>query len=434
MKYKEAIEYIEKWGSLGIVPGLSTMEELLKRLGNPEKGLKFIHIAGTNGKGSVLAFLSQILYENKYKVGRYLSPTISSYEERFQIQQKQISKAEVARLVDEVAWAADKMEEEGLNHPTAFELETAMAFLLFQKKKCDLVVLETGMGGRLDATNVIEDPLVCVITSISKDHMQFLGETLEEITLEKAGIMKKDAKVVTATQPEKIIKLLKEQAKKAGAEEFIKVEEKEIKKIKYGLEVQRFSYKRWKDMEISMAGIWQVENACIALEAVMALEDLGYHFQEEKIRKGLKEAVWKGRFQVLAKKPYFIVDGAHNYSSASKLKKSLEFYFTNKQIIYIIGMFRDKEYDQVLEETCPLASHIITISLPNHNRSLSSLELAEEAKKFHPRVTAATSIEEAIELAYLLADKNSVILAFGSLSYLGRCMEIMEKSGTGFLK
>ncbi len=434
MKYKEAIEYIEKWGSLGIVPGLSTMEELLKRLGNPEKGLKFIHIAGTNGKGSVLAFLSQILYENKYKVGRYLSPTISSYEERFQVQQKQISKAEVARLVDEVSQAADKMEAEGLNHPTAFELETAMAFLLFQKKKCDLVVLETGMGGRLDATNVIEDPLVCVITSISKDHMQFLGETLEEITLEKAGIMKKDAKVVTATQPEKIIKLLREQAKKAGAEGVVKVEEKEIKKIKYGLEVQRFSYKRWKDMEISMAGIWQVENACLSLEAIMALEDLGYHFQEEKIRKGLKEAVWKGRFQVLAKKPYFIVDGAHNYSSASKLKKSLEFYFTNKQIIYIIGMFRDKEYDQVLEETCPLASHIITISLPNHNRSLSSLELAEEAKKFHPRVTAATSIEEAIELAYLLADKNSVILAFGSLSYLGRCMEIMEKFGTGFLK
>lgn len=426
MNYKEAMDYIDTCTSLGIVPGLDTMKGLLERLGNPQKGLRVIHIAGTNGKGSVLSFLSQILSENKYKVGRYLSPTISSYEERFQVQQKPVSKAEVTRLVEQVAKAAEEMVKDGLAHPTAFEIETAMSFLYFQKKKCEFVVLETGMGGRLDATNVIEDPVLCVITSISKDHMQFLGDTLEEIAWEKAGIIKEGSKAVSANQSEEIRKILAEQAEKVGAKDFLEVKEEEIKKIKYGLKIQRFSYKKWKDMEISLAGTWQIENACLALESIEALQDLGYVFQEEKIRKGLKEACWEGRFQVLSEKPYFIVDGAHNYSSACKLKKSLEFYFTNKPIIYIIGMFRDKEYEKVLEETWELAAHIITISIPNNKRSLSALELAEAAGRFHPRVTAADSLEEAVELAHLLADKNTVILAFGSLSYLGRCMEMMK--------
>ena len=228
MKYQDAMEYIENCGKYGIVPGLDNMKELLKRLGNPEKQLKIIHIAGTNGKGSVLAFISQMLHKNGYQVGRYISPTITEYRERFQILQKPVSKKKIGELMEEVGVAADKMEEEGFSHPTAFEIETALCFLLFFREKCDFVVLETGMGGALDATNVIEAPLVCVLTSISKDHMKFLGETIEEIAWQKSGILKKNAWVVSAVQQTGIKNLLIEEGRKREVKELIFVQEDNI--------------------------------------------------------------------------------------------------------------------------------------------------------------------------------------------------------------
>lgn len=427
MKYQEAMDYIEKCGKYGIVPGLAAEKELLRRLQDPQKELKIIHIAGTNGKGSVLSFISQILYENGYRVGRYLSPTLYEYREKFQIQQKPISKSKVANLMEEVAKEADQMEQEGFSHPTPFEIETAMALLLFKQENCDFVVLETGMGGLLDATNVIENPMACILTSVSKDHMQFLGETLEEISVQKAGIMKKNAWVISADQPDKITAIWKEKAKEVGVRKLIYVKPEEIQGIRYGLKTQKFNYGKYKNLEITMLGVWQIENACLAMKTIECLQTEGYIFEEDKIRKGLQNAFWEGRFQIIGKKPYFVVDGAHNVSSAAKLKKSLEFYFTNKRIIYIIGMFKDKEYEGVLRETYDMADHIITITIQDNPRSLSSLELAQTASRYHPRVTTADSLEEAIELSYLLAEKDSVIIAFGSLSYLGKCTEIVKK-------
>lgn len=427
MKYQDAINYIEKCAAYGIVPGLETIRELLSRLGNPQNDLKVIHIAGTNGKGSVLAFLSTILKENGYKVGSYISPAVFDYREKFQIQQKSVSKAEVVRLVEEVGVHADQMETEGRNHPTPFEIETAMAFLLFHRKKCDFVVLETGMGGRLDATNVIETSLLSIFTPIGMDHMGYLGNTLEEIAFQKAGIIKNGSRVISANQESIVKTILSEEAKKREASLPVFVDLSELKQVSYGLEKQKFAYKDLKKAAITMAGLWQVENACLALEAVTALKEIGYRFTEEKIRKGLFHTQWKGRFQIISKKPYFIVDGAHNHPSALQLKKTIEFYFTNKKIIYIIGMFRDKDYELVLQETCPLASHIITITLPDHKRSLSALELAHAVQKYNKTVTVADSVEEALELSGLLAQKEDVILAFGSLSYLGKCMETIDK-------
>ena len=427
MKYQEAMQYIEECGKYGIVPGLSGIRELLERLNNPQSTLKVIHIAGTNGKGSVLAFISQMLHENGYRVGRYISPAITEYRERFQISQRPISKRKVAELMEEVAGKADRMEEEGFSHPTAFEIETAMAFLLFQKEKCDFVVLETGMGGELDATNVIEEPLVCVLTSISMDHMQFLGATLEEIALQKAGIIKRKAGVVSAEQLPAVEDILKQECRKKEALEPVFVRQDKIQQIKYGLKSQRFHYGEHRNLKITMAGIWQIENACVAWEVMECMKKRGIRLEEEKLRRGLELALWPGRFQILSKSPYFIIDGAHNYQSASKLKKSLEFYFTNKRIIYIIGMFKDKEYEEVLSKTCGLAEHIITITIEGNQRSLTAWELAQAAGKYHPRVTTADSLEEAIELSYLLADKASVIIAFGSLSYLGKCMQLVNK-------
>lgn len=426
MKYQEAMDYIDSCVGFGIVPGLENIRELLRRLGNPQKDLKFIHIAGTNGKGSTLAFISNILTENGYKTGRYVSPTIREYRERFQIQGKSVSKAEVGRLMESVAQHADEMEREGFSHPTPFEIETAMAFVEFAEKKCDFVVLETGMGGLLDATNVIENTLISVITSISRDHMFFLGDTIEEIAAQKAGIIKKGAVVVSTEQESIVKKVLCEKAEEYEASKIVFVSLQDIEKEKYDLHKTVFNYKNLKKLEISLLGTYQVKNAALALEVICNLQEMGYKFKEEKIRKALKETSWNARFQIIDKKPVFIIDGAHNAAAAEELRKSIQFYFTNRRIIYIIGMFRDKEYSRVIERTCDLAEHVITVAKRGNARALSSLELAQEVAKVNPVVTASDSVEEAVELSYLLADKDTVIIAFGSLAYLGDCMNAVE--------
>ena len=426
MKYQEAMDYIDKCAGYGIVPGLDSIRELLNRLDNPHQKLKFIHVAGTNGKGSTLAFISIALTENGYKVGRYVSPTIMEYRERFQIQGKPLAKAEVGRLMEIVAVQADAMEKEGFAHPTPFEIETAMAFLLFHQKECDFVVLETGMGGELDATNVIENTLVSVITSISRDHMGFLGDTIEEIAVHKAGIIKKNAVVVSAQQESAVIDVLENVAKEKQAAGIWVLNENDIKQEKFDLQKTTFSYKKHGKIEIALLGAYQTKNAALAWLVLEALADLGYFLKEDKIRKGFLKTTWPARFQVIDKKPLFLVDGAHNTAAAKELRKSIQFYFTNKKIIYIIGVFRDKEYEQVIENTCDLAWHIITVAKKGNNRALPALELAQAVSKVNSMVTVADSVEEAVELAYLLADKDTVILAFGSLAYLGDCIHAVS--------
>ena len=426
MNYQEAMDYIDACAGYGIVPGMDNIRELLRRLEDPQKNLKIIHIAGTNGKGSTLAFISTVLTENGYKTGRYVSPTIVEYRERFQIQGKPISKAEVGRLMEKVAYHADAMEKEGFSHPTPFEIETAMAFLLFSQKECDFVVMETGMGGTLDATNIIENTLISVITHISRDHMGFLGETIEEITRHKAGIMKKGSVVVSANQENKVLQVLEAEAKKVQVSQITFINDEEIKGQKFEQYKTIFSYKHIKKMEISLLGTYQVKNAVLALEVIFQLQKLGYSFKEDKIRKAFSNTIWQGRFQILDRKPVFIVDGAHNEAAAEELRKSIQFYFTNRRIIYIMGMFRDKEYGKVIEKTCDLAEHIITVAKKGNSRALPGLELAQEVAKVNSLVTVADSVEEAVELSYLLADKDTVIIAFGSLAYLGDCMNAVK--------
>ena len=426
MKYQEAIDYIERCAGYGIVPGLDNIRELLNRLGNPQQKLKFIHIAGTNGKGSTLAFISTALTENGYKVGRYVSPTVFEYRERFQVQGKPISKAEVGRVMEMVSVHADAMESEGFAHPTPFEIETAMAFLVFAAKQCDFVVLETGMGGELDATNIIENTLISVITSIGRDHMGFLGNTIEEIAVQKAGIIKKNTVVVSAGQESNVTTVLEEAAQKKQAKEIRFLNAEDIKQEKFDLRKTTFAYKDKRRIEIPLLGTYQTKNAALAWMVLEALSDMGYELKEEKIRKGFGKTSWPARFQIVAQKPLFLTDGAHNAAAAKELRKSIQFYFTKKKIIYIIGVFRDKEYEQVIESTCDLAWQVITVAKNGTNRALPALELAQAVAKINPMVTAADSVDEAVELAYLLADKDTVILAFGSLAYLGDCIHAVN--------
>ena len=341
MNYEEARVYLEQVSKYGSVLGLENMKALLDRLDNPQDELKFIHISGTNGKGSVLAYLSSILQEAGYKTGRYSSPALFSYRERIQINGEMIDKDSLARYVTVIADIVEDMRRSHQAAPTVFEIETAMAMMYFKEKKCDIVVLETGLGGALDATNVIRTTLLEVIAPIGMDHMDVLGSTLGEIALQKAGIIKEHTRAVTAAQKAEAQSVLEEVCRKKNTLLYT-VDPSRIEKVRYGWDVQSFSYKGWKDIQISLAGKFQIENAALALEAAEQLREEGFAFTECQIREGMKKAQWKGRFSVISREPAVILDGAHNPHAAEALKESLNFYFSGKKIYYVFGVFSDK--------------------------------------------------------------------------------------------
>lgn len=431
MNYREAMRYIEELQQYGSVMGLSTMRELCARLGNPQDELKYIHIAGTNGKGSVLAYVSAVLQRAGYQVGRYISPTVREYRERFQVGGKMITQSGLCKYLAQVRDAAETMAAQGLPHPTSFEVETATAFLYFMDKKCELVVLETGLGGALDATNVITTTLTAVFTSISMDHMAVLGDSLEKIAMSKSGIIKNKCYVISAKQSPEVMKILRQAALLRKAK-FLTADASRTKNVRYGVAKQIFSYDKYKNLEITMPGQFQIENAVVAVEVLMTLGRLGYPVPEEQLRMGLMETRWRGRFDVIGKKPLFIADGAHNEDASKKLADSIRFYFADRRIIYIMGMLKDKEYDKVIRNTYDLAEQIITVTPPIADRALHAYDLALAVREYHNSVTVADSVQEAVEIAYLLAgrDKECVIIAFGSLSYLGELIDVVEHRDT----
>lgn len=427
MKYTECLEYINLINSKkGISLGLDNIRILCDKLGNPQNELKFVHIAGTNGKGSTLAFISTILKESGYKVGRYVSPTIRDYRERIQINEKLISMKDIGVYMELVKKACDSMVDEGYNQPTAFEIETALAFLYFKEKACDIVVLETGMGGITDATNIISTTILSVLVSISMDHMQYLGDTLSKITEKKCGIIKEGIPVVSANQQEEAQNTIISFCNKKGCRiDF--VDNKKIKKHSFKPDKQTFCYEGEK-YEISLGGVWQSENASLAITAAKILQnECGFiKINDRSIHKGLSNAKWPARFQIISKKPMFIIDGAHNDDAAKRLRESIDAYFGNKTKIYIVGMFRDKETEKVVEQIVNDGAIVFTCATPNNPRALSSVEMADIVKKYNRNVTSCDSIEEAVEFSTAIADNNSVIIAFGSLAYLGKIIDIFD--------
>lgn len=424
MNYKEALEYVDSISGRGIVPGLDQIRELCKRLGDPQNEVKWIHVAGTNGKGSTVAYVSTILSKAGYKVGRYVSPAIREYRERFQVGSRMISQKDFAEGMTALKEACEAMTAEGMPQPTPFEVETALAFWYFREKKCDLGVLEVGMGGLMDATNVVEGTLVEIIASIGMDHVKFLGNSLSEIATQKAGIIKPGSTVVCMEQKPEVMEVVQETAREMGAKLVISTSSLATK-VRYGLEKQSFYYGNLGKLEIALAGQFQIANAVLAIDACREISAKGYPVSDDAIRKGLMETRWDGRLTVIQKKPLFVVDGAHNEDAAEKLAKFLEFYFTNCRYIYIMGVLRDKDYGRIIELTHSFADQIITVTPPDNPRALPALDLAKEIAKVHPYVTAAGSLEEAVEMANLLAGKDGVIFAFGSLSYLGKLMDIV---------
>ena len=425
MNYIEARVYLDEVSKYGSVLGLESMRELLRRLGDPQNELKFIHISGTNGKGSVLAYLSTILTGAGYRTGRYISPTLFSYRERIQVDGEYIEKESLARHVTAIAAAAEEMQKAGLPSPTAFEMETALAFLYFKEKRCDIVTLEVGCGGLLDATNVITTTVMEVIASISMDHTDLLGDTLAKIAAQKAGIIKPDTLVVSARQQEEAMQVIEDTCKEQHCA-LQAVDESKICDVRCGAEGQTFSYKVWENVTISLAGSYQIKNAALALEGVEALRQLGYALSDQQVREGMAHTVWRGRFTTLRRDPTVIIDGAHNPAAALELKESLERYFPGKTLYFVMGMFKDKDYAQVIDLTAPLARHIITVETPGNPRAMPARELAEAVGKVNPSVEWADSVAHGVEKALAMAGKEDAVIVFGSLSFLGEAADAVN--------
>lgn len=424
MNYKESMEYLEEVSHAGSKLGLDSITELLQRLDNPQDELKFVHVAGTNGKGSTSAYLTSILVEADYKVGRFISPVVVSYEECIQVASKNsegeaqyITKEQVAKHISQIKAVCEEMKKEGQSQPTRFEIETAMAFLEFVDKNVDIVILEVGLGGRLDATNVIQTVLCSVITSISMDHMQFLGSTLGEIAYEKAGIIKNGVPVVSYDQQQEARKVIVSECKEKESKLYM-LHNEAVQIQTMDINGTTFSYESEEPYYIPLLGIHQVYNAYVAMNTAYVLQEKGFLITEEQVRLGLANTRWYGRFSILEKNPYLIVDGAHNMDAACMLRESLKTYFDGRQGIFIVGVFADKEYEEILKVTAPFAKTILTVTT-NTDRALPSKELKEVAERYCKEVVDAGTIGQAISLAKEMAESGDYILCFGSLSFLG---------------
>jgi dihydrofolate synthase/folylpolyglutamate synthase len=426
MTYEEAREFIEQSNQYGSKLGLESVTELLSRLGNPQDKVKVIHVAGTNGKGSTTAYITSILATEGYKVGRYISPAVFNYRERIQISKREpgkitynteyISKQGVSDAISVIKTVCNAMVKDGWYHPTTFELETAMAFLYFSWQEVDFAVVEVGLGGRLDATNVMMKPVCCVITSISMDHMQFLGDTLDSIAREKAGIIRASVPIITCNKKPEIIQVLSEEAELKSAPIFL-VDADEARMIKFTPGETIFEY-HGQEYEIALLGMHQITNAILALSVIEVLLQQGHRVNRLSILDGLRSTEWSGRFEIIAKNPLVIIDGAHNEDAALRLAETVRAYFADRRVIYIMGVFADKDYRRILELTAPLADTIITLT-PNNSRALSSADLALVAQKYCPAVFDAKTTEQAVCMAYEMSKEEDVIIAFGSLSFLG---------------
>lgn len=435
--YQEARAYLDQVSKTGSVLGLTSIKNLMSELDNVQEQLQIVHIAGTNGKGSTGAFLSSILQEAGCSVGRYTSPAVFSPFEVWQIDGKPISEEDYVAMVVKVKTACDVMVEKGMEHPTIFEFETAMAFCYFAEKKCDYVLLEVGMGGREDATNLIKKPVCSVLTSISRDHMQFLGDTLEEIAKVKAGIIKEGCPMVSIDQAEGAMAVLKEEARRKHAPLSI-VDSKKAFLLEQTTAGITFSYEELGKVQIGLAGSYQIKNAVLAIEtAKLLLENQDWtdlddrenqSTEEEKnnlIRRGLQKAKWPGRFECICEEPLIYIDGAHNEEAALLLQETLENCFTNKRIIYIIGVLADKEHEKMLQIMLPLADSIYTVT-PQNARAMDGEALAEEASRYHGHVQAKKTIKDAAESAIAECKSEDVIVAFGSLSYLSELKAVIQ--------
>ena len=425
MNYKEALSFIEYTNKLGSVLGLDSISRLLEHLGNPEKDLIFIHIGGTNGKGSTASFISNILRAGKYKIGLFTSPHMVKFNESIIVNGEEISDQDFGRNIGILKEAIDKILEKGYSHPTTFEIITAMSFLYYREKKVDYVVLEVGLGGKNDSTNIIPPPLASIFTTIDYDHLDILGNTIEEIATVKSGIIKENSIVVSYPQKEEVLNVLESVAKENNSEFYLcNIDNIRNIKTRENGSVFDFIFKdiELNNLEIEMVGEYQVYNAALALTTVLILKENNLlNISQDEIKEGLLATKWAGRLEVLNHKPTILVDGAHNLQGMIQLKKALG-VFKYEKLILCMGVLKDKDYPHMVEEIAGLADMVVAIEVDNP-RKLEAEDLGKEVSKYNENVFIEKDVEKAVELAIKKAGEKDLIVFCGSLYLIGQIRE-----------
>lgn len=412
MNYNDALDYNSSTKSLGIMLGLERVKKLLDGLDNPQDKLKIIHVAGTNGKGSVCSMTAKILQASGYKVGLFTSPVIFDYREQFRINGDMILEDEFSNIVGEIIPVVEAMEDQ----PTEFEIIVAIAFMFFLRNNCDIVVMEVGMGGLLDATNVFDKPLVSVIVNIDYDHMHFLGESLEEIANNKAGIIKKECPVVVADQCEEVLGVIKNRAKEKNAPIYI-TDNSRLEILEQDIDITKISYKNYKDVSIALVGEHQTRNAAVVFEIVERLCEFGFSISINSIKRGLLEVKWPGRFEIYSKKPLVILDGSHNPHGIAAMTENIEKYFSDRKFVFIVGILADKDYSQMIQKTIPFAKAFVACQ-PDNDRALDANECKVAILKagFGGEIFCEKESEKAVSKAIeLLGEDKTGICVYGSL-------------------
>lgn len=425
VNYTEAREYIAATERFGIKPGLERIDKMMAYLGNPQDKLKFVHIAGTNGKGSTSTMIGSILTNQGYRTGLFTSPYILDFRERFMIDGMMISELEFAEIMTKIVPVSDMLEKSGYRL-TQFELITAVALLWFAEQECDVVVLECGLGGRLDSTNIIKDPLCSVITKISMDHTDILGDTVEKIAWEKAGIIKEGCPTVLApNQSEEAAEVIRKKCALVGSELTVCT----MDDVKIHSMTPTINHVFYGDLRlmIPLAGPHQIENAVTSVNVARVLRTRGLTISDESIAAGIAKARIAARFEIISHDPLVVVDGAHNPDGIDALCRSIDALLDGRSVVGIIGMLRDKAYEQALSQIIPRFSMVFTVT-PDNPRALSAKELAECARQFAGEGVTVKPMEnhkKAAERALEMIDEASALVVCGSLYLASEMRPIM---------
>ena len=414
MNITEALNYIHTVSWMGRIPGLERELELLDRIGNPHRGMKYIHVAGTNGKGSTAAMLAAILRKAGYRTGLYTSPYIIRFNERIQVDGEQISDADVCELTEFVKPHAEAMAD----HPSEFEIVTAIGFEYFKRQKCDIVVLEVGMGGEWDATNVIEDNEAAVIVNIGLDHTEVLGDTIEKIAQTKSGVVKRGCPCVIYRQEKSVEDVFAAVCERMDAP-FCPADFDSLKPLYAGLDGQRFDWGELKDLRIPLLGAHQLKNAANVLSAVKVLQGRGWNIPEAAIREGLASVTWPGRFELMRDKPLFIVDGGHNPQCLEALEAAIRAYLPDKKLVFLNGCMADKDYGDMFNHLLPYAKEFVTVT-PQNPRALPAADLSRYiTENLGAQATPCDTVAEGVRTAIEKAGSDGVVCACGSLYMIG---------------
>ena len=443
--YAETLSHLFGLQRFGIKLGLANITSLLKHLGDPHVGLPSVHIAGSNGKGSTAAFLTSILRQAGYRVGLYTSPHLVDFSERIQVDGTPISTDRVVELTERIRGIVEKMTRDGelclpsgaevppvgfdpqKNTITFFEFTTAMAFLHFRESKVDLAVLETGMGGRLDATNVI-DPILCLITTIAPEHQQYLGKTLIEIAQEKAGIIKPERPLLTVARQARVLALFRQKCQELRSPFYVRGKDFSAKELKPQLIHFRGRSHEWSKLHLGLAGSHQVINASLALAGVEVLMESGFALHEEHLRKGLAETKWPGRLELVREHPGILLDGAHNPSATHVLRKALKKGFPRHRLILVLGIMADKDIPKMMADLVPLADLVI-LTRPRMDRAASLEDLGAQASPFQKPVVEVAGVDQALSGALEEAKGEDLILVTGSLFTVGEARGYLVSQG-----